>query len=224
MTDSIRIAIDGPAAAGKSTVAKIVARRLSYLYIDTGAMYRALTLKTLQIGLDPEDGISVKKLLEDSVIDLESGFEKQTVWLDGTDVTDSIRSDKVSNQVSLVAKHKEVREEMVKRQRVLAEEGGVVMDGRDVGTHILPKAEVKIFLSASVQIRAKRRYDENLKKGISSDLKQMEADIALRDRRDSERETAPLMKAKDAIEVDTTSLSIEEAADMIMRIVKERVG
>ncbi|HET7616305.1 MAG TPA: (d)CMP kinase, partial [Bacillales bacterium] len=172
----------------------------------------------------PEDGISVRKLLEESNINLVSGSEGQTVLLDGADVTEAIRTEEVSNQVSFVAKHKEVREEMVKRQRVLAERGGVVMDGRDVGTHILPKAEVKIFLSASVQIRAKRRYEENLKKGIASDLKQMEADIALRDRRDSERETAPLMKAEDAIEVDTTNFSIEEAAAAIMSIVKERAG
>lgn len=224
MKDHIRIAIDGPAAAGKSTVAKSVARMLSYVYIDTGAMYRALTLKVLENGLDPENESAVQELLKSTKIELFPNGETQKVTLDGKDVSDSIRTEEISNRVSFVAKHKEIRKEMVRRQRMLAEDGGVVMDGRDIGTHVLPHAEVKIFLSASVEIRARRRHCENRKKGLPSDLEQMKADIALRDKRDSERETAPLTKAKDAVEVDTTDLTIEQAVEKIMGIVQERIG
>lgn len=224
MRDHIRIAIDGPAAAGKSTVAKLVARRLSYVYIDTGAMYRALTLKVLEHHLDPEDGDAIKKLLANTEIELVPEGRNQRVRLDGKDVTESIRTEEVSNKVSFVAKHEEVREEMVKRQRELAEDGGVVMDGRDIGTHVLPNAEVKVFLSASVEIRAERRHQENLQKGLPSDLEQMKRDIALRDKRDSERETAPLMKADNAVEIDTSHLTIEQAVEKIMRVTRERIG
>ncbi|HEX6923380.1 MAG TPA: (d)CMP kinase [Bacillales bacterium] len=224
MTEQISIAIDGPAAAGKSTVAKVVARRLSYVYIDTGAMYRALTLKVLQNDVDPENAAKVKELLENSDIELVPDGKAQRVLLDGTDVTDAIRTEEVSNRVSFVAKHEKVREEMVRRQRLLGVEGGVVMDGRDIGTHVLPDAEVKIFILASVEIRAQRRHDENIQKGIASDLEQMKEDIALRDRRDSEREIAPLMKAEGAVEIDTSDLTVEEAVDTVMEIVRERAG
>lgn len=224
MTEQISIAIDGPAAAGKSTVAKVVARRLSYVYIDTGAMYRALTLKVLQNDVDPESAAKVKELLENSDIELVPDGKAQRVLLDGTDVTDAIRTEEVSNRVSFVAKHEKVREEMVRRQRLLGVEGGVVMDGRDIGTHVLPDAEVKIFILASVEIRAQRRHDENIQKGIASDLEQMKEDIALRDRRDSEREIAPLMKAEGAVEIDTSDLTVEEAVDTVMEIVRERAG
>jgi cytidylate kinase len=223
MGDNICIAIDGPAAAGKSTVAKLVAGRLSYVYIDTGAMYRALTRKVLDSGVSLEDGTAIREVLEDTEIELIPDGEMQRVLLDGKDVTDCIRSQEISNRVSFVAQHKEVREEMVNRQRLLAANGGVVMDGRDIGTHVLPDAEVKIFLSASVEVRAQRRHRENLEKGLSSDFEQIKADIALRDQRDSERETAPLVKARDAVEVDTSHLSIAEVADTIMGIIKERV-
>lgn len=224
MTDHIRIAIDGPAAAGKSTVAKWVARLLSYVYIDTGAMYRALTLKVLENRLDPENESAVTELLKSTKIELIPNGSTQTVKLDGKDVSESIRTKEISNRVSLVAQHKQVREEMVKRQRALAENGGIVMDGRDIGTNVLPHAEVKIFLSASVETRAKRRHLENQKKGLPSDLEQMKADIALRDKRDSERETAPLTKAKDALEINTTNLTIEQVVEKIMGIVHERIG
>lgn len=223
MRDNICIAIDGPAAAGKSTVAKLVAGRLSYVYIDTGAMYRALTRKVLDSSVSLEDGSAISEVLEDTEIELIPDDETQRVLLDGEDVTDCIRSQEITKCVSLVAQHKEVREEMVKRQRLLATNGGVVMDGRDIGTHVLPDAEVKIFLSASVEVRAQRRHQENLQKGLSSDFEQIKADIALRDQRDSERKTAPLVKAEDAVEVDTSHLSIAEVVDTIMGIVEERV-
>ncbi len=221
---NISIAIDGPAAAGKSTVAKLIAQKLSYLYIDTGAMYRALTWKALKENINPEDGDGLYTLLMETDIQLVQDGEKQEVFVDGTDVTDTIRYPDVTKNVSAVSKHKAVREEMVKRQQNMAKSGGVVMDGRDIGTHVLPDAEVKIFLLASAEERAKRRYEENIRKGIQSDLQKLKEEIELRDRLDSEREVAPLKKAADAVVVDTTSLSINEVVEKIMEIVEERIG
>lgn len=216
---SIAIAIDGPAAAGKSTVAKIVAKKLSYIYIDTGAMYRALTLKALNNNIDLDDEESLAELLIHTTIDLLQGEQQQRVILDGSDVTEAIRSSDVTNHVSLVAKHSSVRKEMVKRQQELAAKRGVVMDGRDIGTHVIPDAEVKIFLQATVEERAKRRYEENRKKGFSTDLEELKREIAKRDQIDSERTAAPLIKADDALEIDTTALTIEEVADRILKAV-----
>ncbi|MBE3568592.1 MAG: (d)CMP kinase [Bacillales bacterium] len=223
MVKEIQIAIDGPAAAGKSTVAKLVARKLSYLYIDTGAMYRALTYKALRLRADLEDEQELAKILNNTNIKLVQKNGEQRVLLDGMDVTDEIRSHEVTKHVSTVSKHPLVRKEMVERQRELARKGGIVMDGRDIGTHVLPNAEVKIFLVATVEERAKRRLRENLAKGFESDLVQLMKEIALRDKMDSEREASPLKKADDAIELDTTSLSIEKVVDHIMELVKERV-
>lgn len=222
MTGHICIAIDGPAGAGKSSVAKLVAGRLAYIYIDTGAMYRALTLKAIHHQIDLEDGSTIRRLLEDSRIELIPGDLEQRVLLDGDDVSASIRTSQVSNQVSVASKHKQVREDMVERQRFLAKEGGVVMDGRDIGTHVLPNAEVKIFLTASVGIRAQRRHLENLQKGFASDLGQIEADITLRDQKDTQRKVSPLIKAQDAVEIDTTDLNIEEVAAAILNFAAER--
>lgn len=224
MNQKISIAIDGPAAAGKSTVAKIIAQSLSYVYIDTGAMYRALTYACLKQGIDVNDESSVAKVLNVIEIRFENRGDGQQVLLNGDNVTDAIRSPEVTNTVSIPAKHRLVREEMVKRQRVLGENGGVVMDGRDIGTHVLPYAEVKIFLLASVEERAQRRYLENTEKGFSSDLEKLKEEIALRDKLDSEREFAPLQKAEDAIELDTTSLSIEQVVEKIMDIVSLKLA
>lgn len=224
MEKKISIAIDGPAAAGKSTVAKIIAEKLSYIYIDTGAMYRALTLKALNTNVHLEDEQHLLRMLRETKIDLYPGKDGQLVFLDGHNVTDEIRSPKVSNSVSIVAKHQLVREEMVRRQQKLANNGGVVMDGRDIGTHVLPNAEVKIFLLASVEERAKRRHDENVSKGINSNLTQIKEEIIARDKQDSERENSPLKKASDAIELDTTSLTIVQVADKIMSLVNGEVG
>ena len=224
MRKNICIAIDGPAAAGKSTVAKIIAKRLSYIYIDTGAMYRALTYVALQQKVALDDEQALISLLKNTYIELKSSKQGQLVFVNGEDVTNVIRSKEVTNAVSLVAKHPLVREEMVARQRALAKNGGVVMDGRDIGTYVLPNAEVKIFLKASVEERAKRRHAENIARGFPSDLETLKKEIARRDQIDSEREVAPLKKAEDAIEIDTTSLSIEEVVDRIMEIVNERIG
>ncbi|MEH7380810.1 (d)CMP kinase [Bacillus sp. JJ1533] len=223
MNKKISIAIDGPAAAGKSTVAKIIAKDLSYVYVDTGAMYRALTYKALQLNLDLENEDQLLDALQNSNLELRPSENGQLVFIDGKNVTEKIRERDVTNSVSIVSKHRKVRENMVKQQQGFAKLGGVVMDGRDIGTHVLPEAEVKIFLLASVDERAVRRHEENLSKGYQSDLEQLKSEIAARDKLDSEREVAPLRKAEDAIEIDTTSLSIEEVVTKIMDIVKERI-
>jgi cytidylate kinase len=224
MEKKISIAIDGPAAAGKSTVAKIVAEKLSYIYIDTGAMYRSLTYKAISNSIDLELEDSLIDVLLSTEIQLFPSQNGQLVYLDGQNVTDEIRYAIVTNSVSIVAKHKKVREEMVRRQKAFAKEGGVVMDGRDIGTHVLPDAEVKVFLLASVEERAIRRHEENLQKGFPSDLEKLKEEIATRDKIDSEREVAPLKKAEDAIEIDTTSLTIPEVVEKIMALVYERIG
>jgi len=216
MEKKISIAIDGPAAAGKSTVAKIVAEKLGYIYIDTGAMYRALTLKALNNSLDLENEEDLIKMLHETTIELFPGEKGQLIYLDNQNVTEEIRQSKVTNSVSIVSKHKLVREEMVRRQQMFATNGGVVMDGRDIGTHVIPNAEVKVFLLASVEERAVRRHKENLEKGFESNLETLKQEIARRDKLDSEREVSPLRKAEDAIEIDTTSLTILDVVNKIM--------
>ncbi|CAI9388077.1 MULTISPECIES: (d)CMP kinase [Bacillaceae] len=224
MEKKISIAIDGPAAAGKSTVAKIVAEQLGYIYIDTGAMYRALTYKAINHKLNLEEEENLINMLNETVIELFPGEQGQLIFLDSKDVTKEIRSSEVTNSVSIVSKHKLVREEMVKRQQMFAVNGGVVMDGRDIGTHVIPTAEVKVFLLASVDERAIRRHKENIEKGYESDLEQLKQEIAARDKLDSEREVAPLKKADDAIEIDTTSLSIHDVVDKIMELTREKIS
>lgn len=222
MEKQFSIAIDGPAAAGKSTVAKIVAEKLSYIYIDTGAMYRALTYKAIRLNQNLEDEESLTRLLLETDIKLVPTTKGQMIYLDNQDVTNEIRSREVTNSVSFVAKLRLIREEMVRRQQEFAKQGGVVMDGRDIGTHVLPNAEVKVFLLASVTERALRRHAENIEKGFPSDLEKLKEEIARRDKIDSEREVAPLKKAEDAVEIDTTTLSIQEVVENIMALVQER--
>lgn len=219
MDKRISIAIDGPAAAGKSTVAKVVAKKLSYVYIDTGAMYRTITYAALEQKVDIENEEQLMEVVKNVKIEFQQGENTQLVFLNGQDVSEVIRTPEVTNRVSIVAKHCLVREEMVRRQQELAEKGGVVMDGRDIGTHVLPDAEVKIFMLASVEERAERRHLENMNKGFDSNLEQLKEEIAQRDKLDSEREVSPLKKADDALELDTTSLSIEEVVQKIMGIV-----
>lgn len=221
---NLAIAIDGPAAAGKSTVAKIVADKLNFIYVDTGAMYRALTLHVLEREIDSSDEDAILRLLLKTDIELTNDEKGQRVLLDGNDVTKKIRFQSVSNHVSYIARLPAVRKEMLKQQQKLAEDRGVVMDGRDIGTHVLPHAAVKIFLVASVEERAKRRHEENVAKQIPSDLEQLKKEIKARDELDSKREIAPLVKAKDAIEVDTTSLSIERVVERILLEVEKFLG
>jgi CMP/dCMP kinase len=222
MKEFLRIAIDGPAGAGKSTVARLVADKLSYVYIDTGAMYRTLTYKGIQNNIDLTSGLELQKLLKQTDIVLKPVDNGQLVLMDNKDVTEKIRTAEVTNNVSLVASHTEVREEMVQRQKQMSTKGGVVMDGRDIGTHVMPDAEVKCFLIASVDERAKRRHMENLEKGFPSDLEQLKEEIATRDKKDSERKVAPLRKADDAVEIDTTKLSIDEVVTYILDLVHEK--
>jgi len=223
MTIPITIAIDGPAAAGKSTVAKQLALKLNYIYIDTGAMYRALTLSALNQGVDVENRQELEELLLKTKIELKNSGEDQLVYVNNQDVTLEIRSDKVSSNVSAVAQHKNIRVKMVKHQQLLAKNANVVMDGRDIGTHVLPQATCKFFLIASVEERAIRRHKENIKKGFESDLTKIIDQIKQRDLFDTEREASPLVKAEDAIEIDTTSLSINEVVDKMMNIVKKKL-
>ena len=223
MNKKISIAIDGPAAAGKSTVAKIVAENLSYIYIDTGAMYRALTYKAILNQMNLENEVQLNQLLSHTKIELLPNKGSQIILLDGKDVTEEIRNSEVTNAVSKVSKHRLVRKEMVERQQRFATEGGVVMDGRDIGTCVLPNAEMKVFLIASVEERAIRRHTENVAKGYPSDLQQLKEEIAQRDKLDSEREIAPLKKADDAIEIDTTSLDIDQVVETIMKLATERM-
>lgn len=224
MTTQIQIAIDGPAAAGKSTIAKIVAGRLGYIYIDTGAMYRAITLKALNKGADLSSNEKIGALLESTDIDLQPSDSGQLVFLDGDNVTEAIRSQAVTGAVSEISAHESVRMQMAELQQRLAEGRGVVMDGRDIGTHVLPAAQLKVFMSASVEERARRRFTENSLRGIETPLVELQAEIAARDKMDSERKVAPLKQAEDAIYLDTTELSIEQAADEILTLAEERLS
>lgn len=224
MTRKIKIAIDGPAAAGKSTIAKVTAEKLGYTYIDTGAMYRALAYKALDHNIDTADGEQLERLLEETEIVLVPSSDGQAVIVDGHDVSEEIRSPEVTANVSAVSVHMGVRQMMVDKQRRLAEGAGVVMDGRDIGTAVLPNAELKVFMTASVEERAMRRHLENERRGILTDLEQLKVEINERDRMDSEREVSPLMQAEDAVLLDTTAMTIEEVSDRIRQLAEERLN
>lgn len=215
----ISIAIDGPASAGKSTVAKILAKQLNYIYLDTGAMYRAITLATIQSKINPNDDRQVQQLAEDSLIRFEQTEEGQLVFLNEQDVTEEIRQPEVTNLVSQIAAHEGVRQELVRQQQAFGAEGGIVMDGRDIGTAVLPNAEVKIFLVASVVERAERRYQENINKGIMTDFETLKKEIEERDYKDSARTVSPLVQASDAIKIDTTGLTISEVVKEIQAVI-----
>ncbi len=214
--EKINIAIDGPAGAGKSTVAKLVAKKLGFLYIDTGAMYRALTLKALEVGIDLSNVKELADLAVKTTVYLKESTEGLKVFLDERDVSLDIRSPLVSQNVSQVAKVLEVREKMVSLQREMASQGDVVMDGRDIGTFVLPDAHLKFFLTATLEERANRRYMELKGQGYSVDFEELVKDIANRDKLDEEREIAPLIQAEDATLIDTTGLTIEGVADLII--------
>ncbi|CAJ1184647.1 Cytidylate kinase [Fructilactobacillus sanfranciscensis] len=219
----LQVAIDGPASAGKSTVAKIVAKNFNYIYVDTGAMYRSITYKAIQNNINLNDENKIVELLHKTKITFTPGNPVQHVFIDGEEVTDKIRSEKVTNNVSTVAALSLIRRELVKRQQEIAKDGGVIMDGRDIGTTVLSNADLKIFLIASVKERAERRYIENQKKGINVTLEELKKEIEVRDYKDSHRKVSPLKKAKDAIEIDTTSLSIEQVSDKISSLIKKRI-
>ncbi|HEM5083740.1 TPA: (d)CMP kinase [Streptococcus suis] len=219
---SIQIAIDGPASSGKSTVAKIIAKNFGYTYLDTGAMYRSATYLALTNGIEVTDQNRIVALLAQYPIRFgrdENG--QQLVFVGDEDVTLPIRDNQVTNNVSAVAALPLVREELVRLQQEIAQAGGIVMDGRDIGTVVLPQAELKIFLIASVEERALRRFKENMERGIETDLESLKQEIAARDYKDSHREVSPLKAADDAITFDTTGVSIESVVKFISEKAKE---
>ncbi|MCT4382288.1 (d)CMP kinase [Leuconostoc suionicum] len=221
---NFQVAIDGPASAGKSTIAKILATKLNFVYVDTGAMYRTITLAAKQNGIAYNDEEKIKKLLSQTEIRFEPGTPVQRVFLNDTDVTDEIRSAEVTNNVSVVASFADVRSNLVNRQREIANSNSVIMDGRDIGTTVLPEADIKIFLVASVDERAQRRYKENVAKGMTTDLEKLKHEIEARDYKDSHRQISPLTQAKDAILVDTTGQSIDDVVAKIANIIENKIS
>lgn len=217
----ITIAIDGPAASGKSTTAKLVAHNLGYLHIDTGAMYRAVTLKALDEKIDLTDKNGIVRLAQTCTIRLEVTDGTTKVFLDGTEVTKRIRTQLVSRSVSTVSSYVGVRDVMVHDQQRMAAAGGIVLEGRDIGTVVLPNAELKIFLTASVEERARRRKKDLALVGIEANQDDLVNEIEARDQKDSTREASPLRKAPDAIEIDTSYLTIEEQVDFILGHAKQ---
>lgn len=220
----IQVAIDGPASAGKSTVAKIVAKKLHFIYCDTGAMYRSVTFAALKNHVKLDDDQALKELLKTIEIRFVPAEPEQRVFVNDEEVTQAIRTPEITNNVSLVSAQPSVRAELTKRQQEIAEAGGIVMDGRDIGTTVLPKAEVKIFLIASVHERAVRRFKENQTKGIATPLDVLEKEIEERDYKDSHREISPLTQAEDAILVDTTSMTIDQVVDKIIEIINQKTN
>ena len=215
----ITIAIDGPGGAGKSTIAKLVAKRLDIDYIDTGAMYRAIAYKTVNENIDTNEDKSIRTMLDDTEIDFIGG----SIYLDGQCVDKQIRTPEISQMASKVSALGPVREKLVELQRKMGHEKSVIMDGRDIGTNVLTDAAYKFFMTASAEERAQRRYKELIEKGESVTFEQVLSDINQRDKNDMERELNPLRKAEDATEIDTTGLSIEEVADVILKnIVSEK--
>lgn len=215
----MQIAIDGPAGSGKSTIAKIVATQLGFIYCDTGAMYRTATVMALRAGLPLDDEQAIMAKLRPLKIDFKPSPEGQLVFMDGVDVTLAIREPETTNNVSQVSALPAVRQEMVQRQRDIAAANNIVMDGRDIGTTVLPHAAVKVFLIASVAERAKRRYKENIEKGIDTPLAELETEIAERDRKDSTRAVSPLKQAADAVLLDSTAMTIDEEVQTIIDLV-----
>jgi cytidylate kinase len=216
------VAIDGPSGAGKSTLAKRLARELGFMYLDTGAMYRALALKILRQGLDLDDQERLAALVNATKIDLIEARANLKVLLDGVDVSDLIRTPEVSQMASKVSAFPVVRKRMLDLQRALGQNGSVVAEGRDIGTVIFPNAEVKIYLDASVNERARRRYEELRNRGRAVSFEDTVREIEERDKRDSERDLAPLKKAEDALAIDSSALGADAVAEQVMRTIKQK--
>jgi CMP/dCMP kinase len=212
-----QVAIDGPAGSGKSTISQKVAKRLNWTHIDTGAMYRAVTLKAIRAGIDLSDP-NAYRFLET----LDIRYEKDVIFLDNRDVSEEIRSQEVTDNVSLVSSLPVVREVLVRLQRASAMDGNIVMDGRDIGTVVLPDADLKVFLNANVIERAKRRYAEHMRKGKTDPMDKVIEDIRTRDRKDSTRASSPLRKADDAIELDTTYLTVDDVVNKILELIDKK--
>ena len=219
---SVNIAIDGPAGAGKSTIAKILAADLGFIYVDTGAMYRAMALSCLRNGIDVRDKEAVVGHCEKIEVSLKYKNGEQQVLLNGENVNAYIRTEEVSQATSAISIYEGVREKLLNLQRQLGQEHNVVMDGRDIGTNVLKDAQVKIYLTASVNTRAKRRYEELVKRGIECNLKEIEEDIKERDYRDMHREIAPLKQAEQAVYLDSSELAIEQVVGKIREMIEDR--
>lgn len=218
---SMNIAIDGPAGAGKSTIAKRLAKKLGFIYVDTGAMYRAMAYYFLQHNIDAKDENAIAAACPDVDVTITYENGEQQVLLNGENVNGVIRNEEVGNMASSTSVYPVVRKKLVELQRQLAKSADVIMDGRDIGTCVLPDAQVKIYLTASSATRAKRRYDELTEKGVSCDLAEIEKDIIDRDYRDMHRETSPLRQAEDAVLVDSSEMNIDEVADAIYQVYSE---
>ena len=224
MAKTINIAIDGPAGAGKSTIARRLAAELGYYYVDTGAIYRTVAYFLDLLGISPKDADGVSRYIDELTVEIEYDEEgKQHMLMNGMDVTDEIRTPDISQKASLVSAHAVVRDMLLDMQRDVAKKHNVIMDGRDIGTVVLPRATVKIFLTASAEIRAQRRCDELLAKGQKASFQQVLKDIQQRDYQDTHREIAPLKQAHDAVLVDTSNLNVDEAVAEIQRIVQEKL-
>lgn len=217
----MNIAIDGPAGAGKSTIAKLAAKKLGYIYVDTGAMYRAIAVYLTNNGIDVSDESVVESSIKDITIEIRYEDNVQQVYLNGENVTGKLRTEAVGNMASKASALSCVRKKLLSLQRNLAAENDVVMDGRDIGTNILPDAELKIFLTASSGVRAQRRYDELAAKGEVADFDKIEADIKQRDRQDMERAIAPLKRADDAVLVDSSDMSIDEVVERLIELAEK---
>lgn len=218
----MNIAIDGPAGAGKSSIAKRVAEELSFVYVDTGAMFRTMAYYFLQNGIDTADEAAVAENCDKIEIRIEYRDGEQHIFLNEKDVSSEIRKEEVGKNASVVAKYSVVREKLLQLQRKMAEMNDVIMDGRDIGTVVLPDAEVKIFLTASSRVRAERRYKELTEKGENCNLDEIERDIIARDEQDMNREIAPLKQAEDAVLVDSSFMTIDEVVETIQKIAKEK--
>lgn len=218
------IAIDGPGGAGKSTIAKIIAKKLGCVYIDTGAMYRAVGLFAVRKGIDTENADALEKVLDEIEIDIENMGGEMRIFLCGEDVSDKIRTPEISMAASNVARAVPVRLKLVELQRKLAQKNNVIMDGRDIGSYVLPNADVKIYLTADVEDRARRRFDELILKDDTIKFEDVLADMEKRDYNDSHREFAPLCKAEDALLVDTTGLELEQSVEKLFNIIMNIIG
>lgn len=212
------VAIDGPAGAGKSTIAKLVAKEKGYVYVDTGAMYRGLAIHFLENGIEAEEKEKIAEACKDADVTIRYEDGQQQVYLNGKNITAKLREEAVGNMASKSSAIPEVRAKLLELQRELARKEDVIMDGRDIGTCVLSDADVKVFLTASVETRAKRRYDELVEKGVACDLEEIARDIAERDERDSTREIAPLKQAEDAVLVDSSYMTIEEVVAAIVKL------
>ena len=217
---SYNIAIDGPAGAGKSTIAKKIAKKMNYIYVDTGAMYRAMALFLIRSGVTKDDTTKIEEVCQQADISIEYKDGEQIVLLNGENVNGLIRTEEVGNMASVSSANGKVREKLVQLQKELAKKTDVVMDGRDIGTCVLPNADTKVYLTASSQVRAKRRFDELTQKGETCDLGKIEQDIIERDHRDMTREISPLKQAEDAVLVDSSNMTIDEVVEKIISICK----